>query len=239
MVRKGISSQSLLYKIFHALLFIWRKSVWIWQQSLWESNQHGKLHPWVTLSPRWREPDLSHPTVLSVLHRIREGWRRRLEKGGEIAQKLIIQSFSTESMTHLRHVLLVKGERDVGTAVVLVREAGVAFGGWRGCRGQHSPRLGQGLTKQCSSLSGNTGIGLQDTTSGLYCPTWFWSTPHLKKKEEPKIGIFYCIREVLVNALEYDAAAANLPWCNESFHFDTGKCCSLPPIWHHQQLLVR
>lgn len=74
-------------------------------------------------------------------------------------------------MTHLRHVLLVKGERDVGTAVVLVREAGVAFGGWRGCRGPTLSETMTGFDKAVLFFDGNTGLACRTHTSALYCPT--------------------------------------------------------------------
>lgn len=92
-------------------------------------------------------------------------------------------------MTHLRHVLLVKGECDVGTAVVLVREAGVAFRGWRGRRGPTFSKTRTRFDKAVLFLDGNTGLACRTPISGLSWRTWFWSTPHLKKKRDTKICI--------------------------------------------------
>lgn len=74
-------------------------------------------------------------------------------------------------MTHLRHVLLVKGECDVGTAVVLVREAGVAFGGWRGCWGPAFSKAEAGFDKAVLFLDGNAGLADGTRASALSCPT--------------------------------------------------------------------
>lgn len=73
-------------------------------------------------------------------------------------------------MTHLRHVLLVKGKCDVGTAVVLVREAGVAFGGWRRCWGPAFSKAGAGFDKAVFVLDGNTRLPNRTPASALSYP---------------------------------------------------------------------
>lgn len=71
----------------------------------------------------------------------------------------------------LRHVLLVKGECDVGTAVVLVREAAVAFGGWRRCWGPAFSKARAGFDKAVFVLDGNTRLPDWTTTSAISYPT--------------------------------------------------------------------
>lgn len=82
--------------------------------------------------------------------------------------QLITYMFHTQA---LKHVLLVKGERDVGTAVVLVREAAVAFGGWRGRRGPALSQTRTGFDEAVLFLDGNTGLSSRTPTSGLSSPT--------------------------------------------------------------------
>lgn len=171
MVRKGIPSQSLLYKMYFLRFYSSEEKVFGYDNKACENptSMENFTH---------EERCLLDEENLIFHAPLRSQFSTELEKGGgdvwrrgKMAQKLIIQSLSSESMTHLRHVLLVKGECDVGTAVVLVREAGVAFGGWRGCRGPTLSETGTGFDKAVLFFDGNTGLACRTPISGLSCLT--------------------------------------------------------------------
>lgn len=178
MPRFGKGHRGLLYNMYFLRFFARRKRVFGYDNKACEN--------WASLENFTREKRrlldeenlIFHAPLLST----------ELEKGGEDvwrwgenSPKAHNSIAPLESMTHLRHVLLVKGECDVGTAVVLVREAGVAFGGWRGCWRPAFSKAKAGFDKAVFFLDGNARLADGARTSALSCATWLWSTPHLNK----------------------------------------------------------
>lgn len=127
-----------------------------------------------------------------------------------MAKTPIIQSLSlslSAAMTHWRHDVLVECECDVGTAVVLVSGAGMAFGRWR--QRDVGPALSQaraGLDEAVVLLNGHALLAHRAAPTTFSAdPTGPGATPHLHNRQETRQGTVnnYLPQCTYLNTFEY------------------------------------